>query len=302
VTSLPFVTSLPPPVTWGDQISISETIRRDLKLAVEAGVLSPDARFYVRELSHSPEITVELVAWSGAVLAEDYATTAMEDLLAKRSVKWSARTAKLPHSMLAGEPHSMLVGETNARFWERIGHKAGKRLDMIVVDDRRMAKIWTDVFREVQREAAAGTLVLTPPLDTRLAPEVNVALSLVKTAADRRIGEVMETQPMNYYGLIQYRVKISCPRLIAAAERGLRVEVDPAYADFMQRAHRAAERLGRRVVRSICGEGGVDLSREQGLEELVALDAEAGGRAVVYSRQLGRWEAAEHVKEQAEED
>jgi hypothetical protein len=186
------------------------------------------------------------VVWPGAVLADDYATAAMEDLLAKLG-------------------------------------------------------------------AAAGKLVLTPPLqvkgggwaivDTRLVPEVNFALGLVKIAADRRIAEVMDAQPVNYYGPIQYRVEISSPRLIAAAERGLRVEVDPEYADFMHRARRAAERLGRAAVRSICGEGGVDLSSEQGLEELVALDAEAGTRPVAYNRHLGRWVVAEeHVKEQAKED
>ena len=85
------------------------------------------------------------------------------------------------------------------------------------------------------------------------------------------------------------RLDVRCSRLIATAERGIRIEVDPGYADFMLRVERAAERLGRRVVRSVCGEGGLDVCGEQSLEALLKLDAEAGGRPVVYNRPLGRW-------------
>jgi hypothetical protein len=52
----------------------------------------------------------------------------------------------------------------------------------------------------------------------------------------------------------------------------------------------SAARLGPRAVRSICGEGGLDLSSEQGLVELVQLDTAARGRPVSYSRLHGRWE------------
>lgn len=217
-----FAASLPAAVTYNGWISVSESIRRDLRLAATVGRIPMDAKFWVRETSCSHVISVEITTWPGAVLAEDYAAAVMEGALAKRDMQW------------------------------------------------------TDTHLE-------------PPQDARLAPEVNGALTLVKTFGDRRIAEIMETQPMNYYGPIQYCLTISSPRLIAAAERGLRIEVDPEYADFMLRVQSAAERLGRQVVRSLCGEGGVDLSSEQRLEELVKLDAEARGRALTYDRQLARW-------------
>ena len=217
-----FAASLPAAVTYDGRICVSESIRRDLRLAATAGFIPMDAKFWVRETSCSPVISVEIVTWPGAVLAEDYAAAVMEGALAKRDIQWTS-------------------------------------------------------------------IPLEPPQNARLAPELNGALALVKTFGDRRIAEIMETQPMNYYGPIQYGLTISSPRLIVAAERGLRIEVDPEYADFMHRVRSSAERLGRQVVRSLCGEGGVDLSSEQRLEELVKLDAEAHGRALTYDRQRARW-------------
>lgn len=230
-----FVAALPPPYAPQGQICVSEAVRRDLKLAAIAGLLPPDAKFWVRESSSSPVISVELAAWTGAVLADDYAAALMEALLAKH-----AKHAK----------HDTQWSPTSPKI---------------------------------------------PPQDARLALSVNDALALIKTIADRRIAEVMATRPMNYYGPMQYRLDISFPRLIAAAERGIRLEVDPKYAVFMHRARGAAARLGPRAVRSICGEGGLDLSSEQGLVELVQLDTAARGRPVSYSRLHGRWEVGGHA-------
>lgn len=223
-----FVSVLPPLHRWNGYIGIAETLRRDIKLAAADGVLPADARFWIRGLSHSPVITVELFAWPGNVLAADYVTAVMEGALVKRglikdAVMWPVR--------------------------------APKEL----------------------------------PQDTRLTSEVNEALALVKACADCRIIEATATRPRNYYGLIQYRVEIRSQRLIVAAERGLRIEVDPEYAEFMHRARCAAARLGRRVVRQLCGEGGVDFGDDAKLDELVMLDVEACGRPVAYSRQRGCW-------------
>lgn len=229
-TAEQFAASLPPPVMWGEYIRISETIRCDLKLAVSAGIIPADARFWVRETS-GPIITVELFAWPGKVLAADYATAVMDGFLVKCGLL-----------------------------------------------ERSDAAQWTSLIPKKESSQ-----------DARLASEVNEALALVKICADRRIAEAMAKQPSNYYGPIQYRVEISFSRLIIVAERWLRMEVDPEYAEFVHRARRAAERLGRRVVRQLCGEGGVDFSKEPELEELVRLDDEAYGRPVAYSRQLRRW-------------
>jgi len=44
----------------------------------------------------------------------------------------------------------VLIRTTNQVFWEITKYKLGRRLDMSVPDDRRMAKTWMDVYRQVQ--------------------------------------------------------------------------------------------------------------------------------------------------------
>lgn len=226
-TAVQFAVALLPPLTWHGRICFAETIRRDLKLAVAADLLPADAKFWVRELSHSPVSTVELFAWPGIVLAEDYATAVMEGFLAKGETQWTAHASK------------------------------------------------------------------EPPQDARFSLEVNEALRLLKTCTDQRVAQAMEAARNHCYGPVQYRVEIGSARLIVAARRGLRVEVDPEYAAFVHRARLAGDRLGRRVVRQLCGEGGVDFGGEQDLERLVAIDDEAQGRPVKYSRTQDRWVLAE---------
>ena len=51
--------------------------------------------------------------------------------------------------------------ETNARFWAQTNHRPGQKLDMSDPTDRKMAKIWKDIFRKVKAEDDAGQLVLT---------------------------------------------------------------------------------------------------------------------------------------------
>lgn len=57
----------------------------------------------------------------------------------------------------------VLYKETNTRFWNRTHYKPGQKLDMSIPEDKRMAKIWVDIYHDVQREANAGTLQLTSP-------------------------------------------------------------------------------------------------------------------------------------------
>jgi hypothetical protein len=56
-----------------------------------------------------------------------------------------------------------LYKETNVRFWRQTNYKPGQKLDMAIEQDRRMAKVWMDIFHQVQREAEAGTLVFSEP-------------------------------------------------------------------------------------------------------------------------------------------
>ena len=73
-----FVASLPPAVTFNGRISASESIRRDLHLAVDAGLVPADAKLWIRDSLCPSVFSVEVASWPGAVLAEDYAAAVME--------------------------------------------------------------------------------------------------------------------------------------------------------------------------------------------------------------------------------
>ena len=232
VTPEHFAASLPPPITTRHgYVCVSESLRRDIQLALEADLLPMGAKFYVRESSYSPIIAVEFAGWPSGIFSNEYIAVMMDNVLAQRGLLTSNPTR------------------------------------------------WAPAPKELLQ-------------DPRLTAEINAAYAIIKACADRRVTEVMAEEPENYYGPMHYSVEIHYLRLVAAAERNLRVELDPTYAEFLHRAHLAAERLGSRVVRQVCGEGGVDLCRNEfELEELVKLDAEAAGRPVTvkYVRRNRRW-------------
>ena len=60
-------------------------------------------------------------------------------------------------------PREVLIKETNARFWVRTQYKPHQKLDMSIAEDRKQAKIWMEIFGEVQREANEGRLTFTSP-------------------------------------------------------------------------------------------------------------------------------------------
>ena len=70
----------------------------------------------------------------------------------------------------AQPPREVLTKETNERFWNRTQFKRGQKLDMSIPEDRRQARIWMEIFGEVQREANEGRLTFTNP---DLAPAPN---------------------------------------------------------------------------------------------------------------------------------
>jgi len=241
-----FMLSLPPPVTYerwriGNNISVdirvSETLRRDLKLAADSDMIPADAKFWVRDAQHEPLSYVELSAWPGSVLATDYVATLMDQFICARS-----------------------VGPTGPQS------EAGSQRPL------------------------GSTVPMTSPQDIRFSPEVNGALELLKILADRIVAAAEPYRVDN-----TYRVEVRSDRLRLAAELGLRIEVDPIYSAFMLRAREAATRLGRAVVRQLCGEGGVDFATEEALKELVRVDEEACGRPVLYKRGSRRWEVDQRI-------
>ena len=64
-----------------------------------------------------------------------------------------------------GQPPSQeaLYQETNHRFWRQYNYKVGQKLDMSDFQDQMMAQAWLTILSDVQREAAEGRLVMTPP-------------------------------------------------------------------------------------------------------------------------------------------
>lgn len=88
--------------------------------------------------------------------------------LVQEAAAEAARTPPPPHAAAddqiahaqtqapTAQPDRRLIDETNARFWDRTNYKRGQKLDMSIAADRKMAKVWMEIFHEVQREAGAG--------------------------------------------------------------------------------------------------------------------------------------------------
>lgn len=74
--------------------------------------------------------------------------------------KHLAPTAAVPATHGA-TPRSILDKETDARFWAATGYKPGQKLDPSNPSDAHMIPMWLDTYAKVQREDAAGQLVLT---------------------------------------------------------------------------------------------------------------------------------------------
>jgi hypothetical protein len=72
-----------------------------------------------------------------------------------------------------------LNSEVNTRFWALTAHKIGKPLDPKIPADKAMTKVWIAILNAVQKEAEAGTLVMTHEQ-----PEVIEALADAQVASD----------------------------------------------------------------------------------------------------------------------
>ena len=92
-------------------------------------------------------------------------------------------------------PREVLYKETNARFWAKTHYKPGQRLDMSIDEDRKQSKIWLEIFRQVQREADAGTLVLTSPELVPPAPMPPPQVTMPPGAVRPPMGPPMQQWP-----------------------------------------------------------------------------------------------------------
>ena len=69
----------------------------------------------------------------------------------------------IAHEQTQALSREALIAFTNELFWQRTNYKRGQKLDMSNPKDVEMAKIWRQIFDEVQKQAAQGTLPQTPP-------------------------------------------------------------------------------------------------------------------------------------------
>lgn len=231
-----FLASLPEALNLRGENSASRAdvvaaIRRDLKLAVEAGLIPKDVTFSVTKRDYN-SITVELIEWYGQVLTDAYFEHHMSTLLST-FMKDAVAVAFTP--------------ERCART-------------------RRMSN------------------------DPRLVEAVNDVLSLVEQISDRHNFD--ESDPMTDYFHVGYYLNVGARRVITAAELGIQMECDPAWAEMVQRGRDAAKRLGAKVVKSVCGNGGVDGCGQWSLERLLKLDEMAAGRPLTYDKRRRNWVVA----------
>lgn len=250
------------PLLFRERVRALEEIR-----ALKLSVTKPSAKQFTASL-------LPLLTWHGSAC---FAETIRRDL------KLAVAADLLPEA---------------ARFWVRqLSHDPVITAELFAWPGNALAEDYATATMEgfLAKSETQWTAHTSkdPPQDARFSSEVNEALALLKACTDLRAAQAMEMRKGHYYGPIRYRVEIGSSRLITAARRGLRVEVDPEYAEFVQRGRLAGGRLGRRVVKQICGEGGVDFGSDQELEKLVAIDAEAQGRPVKYSRVRDCWILAE---------
>lgn len=86
---------------------------------------------------------------------------------------------------MARHAKDIIDRETDARFWAQTHYRPGQRLDPADSTDRKMMKVWLDIWGKVKREDRAGELVLTYNH-----PEVEQGLSdaeLASHAADTHV-------------------------------------------------------------------------------------------------------------------
>ena len=86
-----------------------------------------------------------------------------------------------------------IAKETNTRFWIMTFYKPGLALNATDPADKRMARVWLDIHRDLVQQNARGTLSLThkhPTLAQRLSDAINAyQVESTTAASDPRYAE-----------------------------------------------------------------------------------------------------------------
>ena len=78
--------------------------------------------------------------------------------------------------------------ETSARFWILTTYKPGVRLDPDDPADKRMAKVWLDIYQQLVKQNARGTLTLTHKHPS-FAQRLNDVISAYRIESTTREGD-----------------------------------------------------------------------------------------------------------------
>lgn len=124
-------------------------------------------------------------------------------------------------------------------------------------------------------------------VDARVTSEINDVMKLVEQIADRHNYDKSDSMVDHFD--TGYYLHVGCGPALETALEGLRAEVDVAFATLTAAAHAAAARLGAKIVKSICGKGGLATAGEWALGRLVDLDKNAKGRPLTFCKQRRRW-------------
>lgn len=124
---------------------------------------------------------------------------------------------------------------------------------------------------------------------SRLSDRLQATVRAIETIAGRHNYD--ESDSMVDHFDVGYYLTVDAGRVEAVATQGLHVEASPAFAGLVFDAQQAAKRLGPKVEKSVCGDGGVGSCGEYSLRRLVEMDARVAGRPVAYDKRMGRWQA-----------
>lgn len=122
-------------------------------------------------------------------------------------------------------------------------------------------------------------------VDGRLVPALSEALWAIERIASRHNYDRSDT--MTDYFDVGYYLHVEASTVERAAQRGIRLQFDQKFMALCADAHRAAESLGAKVVRSVCGKHGLETASEHSMARLVRMAERAKGRPVVYDKRKG---------------
>lgn len=125
----------------------------------------------------------------------------------------------------------------------------------------------------------------------RLTMEANHVWANASRIANRHNHDYSQIET-DYFD-VGYYLDVTTHGMIAIAERGIRLEMDPQYADLVRRGIEAAGRLPANVVKAECGRMPVEHAGEWVLARLIDMDRKCGGKPMEYDKRRRRWRVVE---------